>query len=77
MLKIYVLVITFFTSVGPGSLIGGYSIDREFCETQAAEAAALVGQKVPGPDNEPTLVLDAQGKCVEFTQGAWAKAEKK
>lgn len=68
MLNVFIFVMVLFTSQGPGgvSTVVG---DSDTCQSMVVQAQKLIGQKVKGPTgDESVLVLDAQAKCVPFTQ---------
>lgn len=68
MLNVFIFVMVLFTSQGPGgvSTIVG---DQDTCERMIVQSQNLIGQKIKGPTgDEKVLVLDAQAKCVPFTQ---------
>jgi hypothetical protein len=71
MMNITIFVLILFTAAGPATSVTSVeSMDQ--CPSQA-QTDALVGKQIPGPDNEPILIIDAQGFCKTFIQQRQAK----
>ena len=73
MLTVYTVVVALFTAAGPG--VFNHPVkDLDECKSVEKDVPQIfTGTKVPGPNGEDVLVLDAQGKCLVFTQGTQAR----
>lgn len=69
------MILVLFTSAGPAQITKPFDGTLAECNAKASIYAASVPDTLPGPDGEPAQVLDAQIKCIAFTQGTRASAK--
>lgn len=69
------IVVMFFTNAGPAQITERFDGTMAECQQSASMVSTMANKQVPGPDGEPATILDAQAKCVSFTQGTSASAK--
>ena len=69
------IIVMFFTNAGPAQITQKFDGTLVECQNAASMVSTMADKQIPGPDGEPATILDAQAKCVSFTQGTSASAK--
>lgn len=70
------IIVVFFTNAGPAQITQRYDGTMAECQNAASIVPTMADKQIPGPDGEPATILDAQAKCIAFTQGTTASEKK-